>query len=123
MSLCLEILDKEFAVCRLTENSIPETVCDFLFYAKTDQEVSLVCPEENIPASCLECEKGWRAMRVTGTLDFSLIGIISKISEVLAENRIGIFVISTYNTDYILVKKEQLDSAVNALGKNGYIFI
>ena len=62
-------------------------------------------------------------MRVTGTLDFSLIGIISKISEVLAENRIGIFVISTYNTDYILVKKEQLDSAVNALGKNGYIFI
>lgn len=78
MSLCLEMLDKEFAVCRLTENSIPETVCDFLFYAKTDEEVSLVCPEENIPASCLECEKGWRAMRVTGTLDFSLIGIISK---------------------------------------------
>lgn len=123
MSLSLKIIEPEFAVCRLNENSVPDPVYDFMFFSKTDEEISLVCPVENIPSSIETCQKGWRAMRVTGTLDFSLIGIIAKISEILAVNNIGIFVISTYNTDYILVKKEQFDSAVNALRENGYIFV
>lgn len=123
MNFSLEIIDKEFAVCRLTENCIPEPVCEFLFFSKTDEEISLVCPVENMPPEYEACEKGWRAIRITGILDFSLIGILAGISEILAKNKIGIFVISTYNTDYILVKKEQLNAAVNALSENGYNFV
>ena len=67
----------------------------------------------------LPCD-GWRTFRIEGVLDFSLIGILSEISKVLAENKIGIFVVSTYNTDYILVKKENLQKAQQALKTTGY---
>jgi hypothetical protein len=68
-------------------------------------------------------EDGWRAMRVVGTLDFSLTGILSGIATALADAKIGIFAVSTYDTDYILVKQENLDRAVEALKEAGYGFI
>ena len=68
-------------------------------------------------------DDGWCGFYFDETLDFSLIGILSKISAVLAENNIGIFVVSTYNTDYILVKSENYDSAVSVLKSNGYTFL
>lgn len=123
MSLQLQILDESFAVCSLDKKSMPMLDADFIFYAKTDEELSLVCPEKLIPSSAIKYEKGWRAIRITGILDFSIIGILSKISGILAENRIGIFVVSTYNTDYILVKGSQLHSAIKALKENGYVLI
>ena len=66
----------------------------------------LVCMTEHVPDNVTERDDGWKAFRIEGVLDFSLIGILSKISALLAENEIGIFAISTYNTDYILTVKQ-----------------
>ena len=96
---------------------------ELVFIGKTDGELSLVCPTENCPARTSAREDGWRGMRIEGVLDFSLIGILSKLSGVLAEAGVGIFAVSTYNTDYILVKAEQLACAQSALTAAGYVFI
>ena len=77
-----------------------------MLHRKTDEEKSLVCLTEDVPDNTIEREDGWKAFRIEGILDFSLIGILSQISALLAENEIGIFAISTYNTDYILVKEK-----------------
>ncbi len=73
---------------------------NFYFIGRTDEEFSLVCKTENTPVNTTDRDDGWKGFRIQGVLDFSLIGILSKISTVLAENKIGIFAISTYNTDY-----------------------
>ncbi len=86
----------------------------------TDEERSLVCISADVPANTVERDDGWKAFRIQGVLDFSLIGILSKLSGLLAENEIGIFAISTYNTDYILTKKENYDKALNLLSDSGY---
>lgn len=93
---------------------------DFFFFGRTDEELSLVCRTEDVPANTFERDDGWRGFRIEGVLDFSLIGILSKLSTILAENRIGIFAVSTYNTDYILVKVENFDRAMNVLATAGY---
>ena len=93
---------------------------EFFFIGRTDEEISLVCRTECTPARTLEREDGWRGFRIEGTLDFSLIGILSPIAAILAENKIGIFAVSTYNTDYVLVKEENFDKAMTALGAAGY---
>jgi hypothetical protein len=74
-----------------------------------------------IPENVFECDNGWRAFRIQGVLDFSLIGILSKISTLLAENKIGIFAISTFNTDYIMTKTENFENAIQVLYNNGYV--
>ncbi len=91
-----------------------------LFFGRTDEELSLVCKTEDAPSVTTERDDGWRGFRIKGILDFSLIGILSEISGILAENRIGIFAVSTYNTDYILVKKENFEHALNVLASKGY---
>ncbi len=88
---------------------------------KTDEEISLVCKTEDTPNNTKARDDGWQAFRIQEVLDFSLIGILSKITGILADNKIGIFAVSTYNTDYILVKKENFDSAISALDVAGYI--
>ena len=93
---------------------------DFYFIGRTDEEISLVCRTECTPAATVAREDGWQGFRIEENLDFSITGILSKLSAVLAENRIGIFAVSTYNTDYILVKKEQFDRAMRALAAAGY---
>ena len=93
------------------------------FIGKTDEEISLVCVTEEVPTNTIEREDGWRGFRIQGVLDFSLIGILSKISGILAENRIGIFAISTFNTDYILVKEEDFERALDVLHKDGYVIV
>ena len=93
---------------------------DFYFIGRTDEEISLVCRTECTPADTVAREDGWQGFRIEENLDFSITGILSKLSAVLAENRIGIFAVSTYNTDYILVKKEQFDRAMRALAAAGY---
>ncbi|WII07445.1 ACT domain-containing protein [Methanomassiliicoccales archaeon LGM-RCC1] len=80
----------------------------------------MVCLTENVPADILNEEKGWRAFRIEGTLDFSMVGVLSKITGILAGENIGIFAISTFDTDYILVKEKDLESALTALRDNGY---
>ena len=73
-----------------------------------------------MPENTFAREDGWRAFRVQGTLDFALVGILAKIASVLAEERISIFALSTYNTDYVLVKEKEFVRAMDALKKNGY---
>ena len=116
----LKTLPYRFTVCKLTSATALAADKEFYFTGKTDEEISLVCKTEDVPENTLEREDGWKGFRITGVLDFSLIGILSKISSVLAENKIGIFAVSTYNTDYIFVKEENFDKAINALKDSGY---
>ena len=116
----LKRIESQMTVCKLKSTADIDLNQDFYFIGKTDEEISLVCKTEDTPTETLERDDGWRAFRIQGTLDFSLIGILSKISSILAENKIGIFAVSTYNTDYILVKEDNFDAALMALEKNGY---
>lgn len=93
---------------------------DFCFTGKTNEENSLVCKTSSVPPNVIARDDDWRAFRIKGELDFSLTGILSRISSILAENKIGIFAVSTYNTDYILTKAKNFDAAINALRDNGY---
>ena len=119
----LKKIEHRLTVCKVADISVIDVTADFYFIGKTDEELSLVCRTENTPRETIEREDGWRGFRIQGVLDFSLIGILSKISGILAENNIGIFAVSTYNTDYILVKEESFDRALEALASEGYDII
>lgn len=116
----LKILDYNFSVCKIADSSQIDLNKDFCFIGKTDEELSLVCITDDVPNHTLQRDDGWKAFRIQGVLDFSLIGILSKISTLLAENQIGIFAISTYNTDYILTKDENFTKALDILEQAGY---
>ena len=116
----LKTLDCDLTVCKLPDTADIDLSKDFYFIGKTDEEISLVCKTEDTPGNTTDRDDGWKGFRIEGVLDFSLIGILSKISGILAENKIGIFAVSTYNTDYILVKKENFEKALRVLGEAGY---
>lgn len=116
----LQILDHDLTVCKVKALPADILALPFFFIGRTEEELSLVCPTKDAPADTVAREAGWRGFRIAEVLDFSLVGILSEISRVLAENGIGIFAVSTYNTDYILVKAENLDRAMAALKANGY---
>ena len=119
----LKILEHELSVCKLKDISGINLTEDFYFIGKTDEELSLVCRTEDIPERTVACDHGWRGFRIQGVLDFSLIGILSKLSGILAEHKIGIFAVSTYNTDYILVKETNFERALEVLASEGYTVI
>ena len=116
----LETLQPDLTVCKVPDFKDINTDGDFFFIAKTDRETSLVCPTEYAPLNCTERNDGWKGFRIKGSLDFSLIGVLSDISGVLTENGISIFAVSTYDTDYILVKKECFGRALDVLEKKGF---
>ena len=118
--MVLEKLGFDLTVCKVSDASSFDLAKDFYFIGRTDEEFSLVCRTEDTPAETVEREDGWKGFRIRGVLDFSLVGILAKISGILAENRIGIFAVSTYNTDYILVKQENFEKALNILAETGY---
>lgn len=113
-------MDYNFSVCKVADYSLVKLDSEYSFIGKTDEEKSLVCITEDVPSNVTEREDGWMAFRIQGVLDFSMIGILSDISGILAENKIGIFVISTYNTDYVLTKKENYQRALDVLNRAGY---
>lgn len=121
----LKILNNKLKVVKLKSNeTVPEIVYKQEFYSitKTDDELSIVL-DESIEIQSDIVEDNWRAIKIVGTLDFALIGILSKISTILAQSKISIFAISTYNTDYILVKADKLEKAIKVLEQNEYKFI
>lgn len=121
----LKILDNKLKVAKLkVGDKIPEVVFNQDFYSitKTDEELSIVL-DENINIQSDITEHNWRAIKIVGKLDFALIGILSKISTILAQAQISIFAISTYNTDYILIKENKLEKAIEVLKKNEYEFV
>jgi hypothetical protein len=121
--LVITILKGKYAVCKVdnvasildfSKNS------EFFSITKTADQVSIVCSPDIIHANEFESEKNWKIMKLEGPLDFSLVGILASISTVLAKRDLSIFVISTYDTNYILVKDEDLETAINALSHEGY---
>lgn len=118
--LDIKIIDEDFSICKIKNLSQIDYSDEFCFIGKTDEEISLVCSTKFVPQDTIECDNGWKGFRIQGILDFSLIGILSKISTLLAKNKIGIFAVSTYNTDYIFVKKENFKKAIDVIKNNGY---
>ena len=119
----LKTLDEKLSVCKVADVSDIDLTAEIYFIGKTDEELSLVCRTEDTPKNTTERSDGWRGFRIQGVLDFSLIGILSKLSGILAENKIGIFAVSTYNTDYILVKEEDYSRALEVLASEGYTIV
>ena len=120
--LKVRLLDGIYAICQINDGEkVPSWVEEKGFFSvtKTDDEISVVMLQDKISYD-IKAEKDWRILKVEGTLDFSLIGILAKISSVLAKNQISIFVISTFNTDYILVKEENIEKAMAVLSQEGY---
>ena len=117
----LRVIKQVLSVCKVPDYSGVNWDDEYLFIGKTDEENSLVCSVGSVPANALERDDGWRAFRIQGVLDFSLIGILSRISTILAENGIGIFAVSTFNTDYILTKEINFSRAVEVMKEHGYV--
>ncbi|MGI6578517.1 MAG: ACT domain-containing protein [Eubacteriales bacterium] len=110
----------DFSICKIYDTSVIDLSDEFCFFSKTDEEMSLVCTTDHVPDDTIDCDHGWRAFRIDETLDFSLIGILSRISSILADRGIGMFAISTFNTDYILTRKNDFENALSALASEGY---
>ncbi len=123
--LTLRLHQEKFSIHRLAStSSIPSDVfqATIYFIAKTADELSIVVPE-NIAINSQSSEHNWHALEVVGPLDFSLTGILAKISTLLAHEKISIFAISTFDTDYVLVKGDKVGSAIKALALNNYQII
>ena len=119
----LKKLEYDLTVCKVGALADINMTAGFFFIGKTDEEMSLVCRTDDAPNNSTVRDDGWKGFRIQGILDFSLIGILSKISGILAENNIGIFAVSTFNTDYILVKAENFEKALSVLSAEGYTVI
>ena len=117
----IKVIDKEFAVCKINDVTEVNFNDEFYFVGKTDEELSLVCSSEFVPKNTIVCDSGWRAFRIEGILDFSLTGILARVADILANAKIPIFAVSTYNTDYILIKNEFFQKALDVLKENDYV--
>ena len=118
----LVVLDGEFAVAKLPATELTPAWAEYGAFSsvtRTSEELSVVCPAARIPSD-IKAERGWRCLRVGGRLDFSLTGILASIAGPLAAAEISIFAISTYDTDYILVREASLPSAVECLRDSGH---
>ena len=118
MELCL--LSGGYTVARYSAGSIPEILppqdkSGFLSVTWTDEECSVVCKTEDVPSGFEIVSDGWAVLKIVGVLDFGLVGVLASIITPLGRVGVSVFTISTYNTDYVLVKTESLDSTVAAL--------
>ena len=122
IKLTLAVLPERFAVCRLgPSEDLPAwaTRAPVFSVTRTRDELSIVCPEENIPADTRSA-KGWRALRLVGTFDFAMTGILVSVVGPLARVGVSIFSFSTYDTDYVMVLEDQLEKARKALTDRGH---
>ena len=120
MIMEIKRIHQEFSVCQVEDYSLVNLDSEYSFIGKTDEEKSLVCITSEVPKNVIQRDDGWKAFRIQGVLDFSLIGILAKIAAVLADNGISIFAVSTYNTDYVLIKKENYEKGLEVLRASGY---
>ncbi len=121
--LTLSILPDTYAICRLSKNAaVPAWAFsgEFFSITRTTEELSIVCKQADI-SKATKCEKDWRCLKVEGTLDFSLTGILVSLAAPLADARISIFAVSTFDTDYLLVKENHLENAVKVLSADGHL--
>ena len=121
-ALTLSVLPDTLAVCRLgPDDALPPwaRAGEFRVVTRTPSELSIVCPEGSVPDG-VTSNRGWRAIAVAGTLDFALTGILASLASPLAAAGVSIFAVSTYDSDYILVKQETLARALEALAAAGH---
>ncbi|MCD8138951.1 MAG: ACT domain-containing protein [Planctomycetaceae bacterium] len=118
--MTIRFYDIDLSVCRLRDIGGIDVSSDFFFLARTPDEVSLVCRTEAIPVEAEKAEHGWSMFRVEGELDFGLVGVLARLTAILAENGISVFAASTFNTDYVLFKKSRRDAVSASLRAAGY---
>ena len=116
----LEILEESFSICKIKNLKDIDVRDPFFFLAKTDEELSLVCTTTCVPEYTVERKDNYKGIRIQGTLDFSLVGILAHITGILATEEISVFAVSTYNTDYLFIEEKQFYAALKALGNEGY---
>lgn len=116
----IKVMKREFTVCKVDSLERVDFTDKYCFVGKTDEEISLICSTKHAPEETLERSDGWRAFRIQGQLDLSLIGILSELSGILARNKIGMLAVGTYNTDYVLVKAGDLEKALILLEDQDY---
>ena len=121
--MTLQVLPQTFTVCQLSDLSLVDFSRTFVFLSKTDEELSLVCETDHVPQTTITREDGWRALRVCGVLEFSMVGVLARLSSLLAASGISIIAISTYNTDYLLTKTEAFERALKVLSAAGYAIL
>ena len=119
----LEVLPMGFTVCKIDDVAKADLCWPFCFLSLTDVEKSLVCPTDNAPAETLAREDGWRALRVAGSMEFSLVGVLAGLTGTLRDKEIPVFAISTFDTDYLLAKSERFPEALAALEAAGHTVI
>jgi uncharacterized protein len=120
--LTLSILPEIFAICRFSlEESVPDWAFwgEFFSITRTPEELSIVCNQTDVPED-LQCEKDWRCLKVEGTLDFALTGILASLAAPLANAEISIFAVSTFDTDYLLIQQSALQKAIEVLSIAGH---
>jgi len=114
-------LPETFAICRLpTEDGIPTWAVSGILFSvtRTPNELSIVCPQVNLPERA-SADRGWRCLMLEGPFELNEVGVMAAITRPLADAGVSIFAISSYSTDYLLIKEEQLDKAVSALAASG----
>jgi len=125
--LSFEVLADRYAICRLSPDEPPPQWAgrdgtneqSFISMTWTPDELSVVCRESSVPGH-VEAEPDWTCIRVAGTLDFALVGILSEITKHLADAGISVFALSTFDTDYLLIKNPHWPQAEKTLSNAGY---
>jgi len=118
----LTILPETFSICRLAKDSgIPDWALESSFFSitRSNEELSVVCPQARVPEG-IRRDAGWRCLKVEGPLALSATGVLASLADPLAQEGISVFAVSTYDTDYLLVKEENLERAVTVLSQNGH---
>ena len=121
----LAVIDGEFTIHAFDPNSaIPAPVLnsDLFFIGKTEDTLSVVVPS-SVNLVSLESDKGWRALKLLGPLELSMVGIMANLGTVLAKAKVSMFIVSTFDTDFFLVKADKLHDAVTALQEDGYTIV
>lgn len=119
----LFVLPDTFSICRFSaDHAIPSIpACAFVSVTRTSTELSVVCRSDQLSSDALERSDGWRCIAVEGPLDFALTGVLHSLLKPLATAKISVFTISTFETDYLLVRGESLDRAIEVLARDGHI--
>ncbi|MEO1772614.1 ACT domain-containing protein [Candidatus Enterococcus ferrettii] len=116
----LVVMTEELSVFQVSNLNQIDLSIRPLFIGATDEENSVVAPTKTVPEETIQREDDWRGFKIEGVLDFALVGILAKITGILAEEKISVFALSTYNTDYVLIKRNDFDTALKVLATNGY---
>jgi len=120
-----QVVKGRFGIYRMgPKEPIPTWALSARFFSitRTEQELSLVCEEDKVPPG-INQESGWRCLRVVGPIPFSMVGVIASLTAPLAKQGVSVFVVSTFDTDYLLVKENQFESAINTLKSEGIPFL